>query len=75
MIVAKFIVAVTVILLPEFSVIELELTDKLTTGAVSFSLIVIVTDCVPSSVADPPDTEDIATIPVSLPSYVSHQLV
>ena len=44
MIVAKFIVAVTVILLPEFSVIELELTDRLTTGAVSFSVIVIVTD-------------------------------
>ena len=43
-IVAKLNVAVTVILLPAFSAIELELTDKLTTGAVSFSLIVIVTD-------------------------------
>ena len=26
------------------------------------------TDCVPSSVADPPETVDIATTPVSLPS-------
>ena len=52
----------------EFSAIELLLIDKLTTGAVSSSLIVMVTDCVPSSVAEPPETVDIATIPVSLPS-------
>ena len=37
-------------------------------GELSFSLIVIVTDCVPSSVAEPPETVAIATIPVSLPS-------
>ena len=34
-------------------------------GELSFSVIVMVTDCVPSSVAEPPETEDIATIPVS----------
>ena len=67
-IVAKFIVAVRVMLLPEFSAIVLALADKLTTGAVSFSVIVIVTDCVPSSVAEPPETVAIATIPVSFPS-------
>ena len=55
-------------LLPEFSAIVLALADKLTTGAVSFSVIVNVTDCVPSSVADPPETDAIATIAVSLPS-------
>ena len=67
-IVAKLNVAVTVIVPFEFSAIELLLIDKLTTGAVSFSSIVIVTDWFPLSVADPPDTEDIATIPVSSPS-------
>ena len=67
-IVAKLKVAVTVIVPSEFSAIELLSIDKLTTGAVSSSLIVIVTDCVPSSVAEPPETVDIATIPVSLPS-------
>ena len=46
------------------------LKQRVTVGALSFSVIVIVTDCVPSSVADPPETVSIATIPVSFPSYV-----
>jgi len=41
---------------------------NVTVGELSFSVIVIVTDCVPSSVADPPETVSIATIPVSFPS-------
>ena len=53
---------------PAFSAIELAEEVKVTVGALSFSVIVIVTDCVPSSVAEPPDTEDIATTPVSSPS-------
>ena len=55
---------------PEFSAIELAEDVKVTVGALSFSVIVIVTDCVPSSVADPPETVSIATIPVSLPSKI-----
>ena len=55
---------------PAFSAILEAEVAKVIVGELSFSLIVIVTDCVPSSVADPPDTVDIATIPVSLPSYV-----
>ena len=44
--------------------------DKVTVGALSLSLIVIVTSCgVPLSLAEPPETDDIATIPVSFPSY------
>ena len=53
---------------PEFSAILDAEEDNVTVGALSFSVIVIVTDCVPSSVAEPPETVDIATIPVSLPS-------
>ena len=53
---------------PAFSAIELAEEVKVTVGALSFSVIVIVTDCVPSSVAEPPETVAIATIPVSLPS-------
>ena len=53
---------------PAFSAI-LEADDvRATVGALSFSVIVIVTDCVPSSAASAPDTPDIATIPVSFPS-------
>ena len=63
-------VAVNVKEEPAFSAIDDAELDNVTVGALSFSVIVIVTDCVPSSVADPPETEDIATIPVSLPSYV-----
>ena len=53
---------------PAFSAILVADVARVTVGALSFSVIVIVTDCVPSSVADPPETVDIATIPVSLPS-------
>ena len=42
--------------------------DNVTVGAPSLSVIVIVSDCVPSSVADPPETPVIATIAVSFPS-------
>ena len=53
---------------PAFSVI-LEADDvRVIVGELSFSVIVIVTDCVPSSVAEPPDTVEIATTPVSFPS-------
>ena len=44
------------------------LVDSVTVGADSLSVIVIVCVCVPFSVAPPPDTADIAAIPVSLPS-------
>ena len=39
-------------------------------GAVSSSVIVMVVDWAPFSVAEPPDTLSIAMIAVSLPSYV-----
>ena len=53
---------------PAFSAIEVAEVANVMVGELSFSVIVIVTDCVPSSVADPPETVDIATIPVSFPS-------
>ena len=53
---------------PAFSTIELAEEVKVTVGALSFSVIVIVTDCVPSSAASAPETPEIATIPVSFPS-------
>ena len=53
---------------PAFSAIELADVANVIVGELSFSVIVIVTDWVPSSVADPPETEDIATYAVSLPS-------
>ena len=37
-------------------------------GELSFSVMVIVTDCEPLSAASAPETPEIATIPVSLPS-------
>ena len=40
----------------------------MTTGVLSFSTIVIVTDCDPLSVASAPDTLDIEIIAVSFPS-------
>ena len=40
----------------------------MTVGELSFSVMVIVTDCVPSSAASAPETPAIATIPVALPS-------
>ena len=51
-------VAVSVKDEPAFSAIELAEVDNVTVGALSFSVIVIVTDWVPSSVADPPETVD-----------------
>ena len=55
---------------PAFSSIELAEDVRVTVGALSFSFIVIVTFCgVLLSLADPPETVSIATIPVSLPSY------
>ena len=53
---------------PAFSAILVAEVDNVTVGALSFSVMVMVTDCVPSSVADPPETVDMATIPVSFPS-------
>ena len=54
---------------PAFSAIEVAEVASVTVGALSFSVIVIVTTCgVPLSLADPPETVSIATIPVSLPS-------
>ena len=53
---------------PAFSAIEVAEVDSVTVGALSFSEIVMVTDCEPLSVADPPETVDIATTPVSFPS-------
>ena len=63
-------VAVKVKDVPAFSAIELAEEVKVTVGALSFSVTVIVTDCVPSSVAEPPETVSIATILVSLPSKI-----
>ena len=54
---------------PEFSAILVALTASVTVGADSLSVIVIVTACVPSSLASAPDTPSIETIAVSLPSY------
>ena len=62
------IVAVKVIVDPEFSSIEAALLANVIVGALSFSVIVMVTVCVPFSVASAPDTPLIAMIAVSLPS-------
>ena len=61
-------VAVRVIVSPEFSAIVLALAVNVTVGADSLSDIVMVSCCVPFSVAPPPDTPDISRIAVSLPS-------
>ena len=54
---------------PEFSAILEAEVDNVTVGALSLSVIVIVTTFgVPLSFAEPPETVSIATIPVSLPS-------
>ena len=44
------------------------LVVSVTVGALSFSVIVIVTDCDPLSLASAPETLSIATTPVSFPS-------
>ena len=62
------LVAVKVKDVPAFSAILVADVASVIVGELSFSVIVIVTDCVPSSVAEPPETDAIATIPVSLPS-------
>ena len=62
------LVAVRVIEDPAFSAMLVAEVANVTVGALSFSFIVIVTDWFPSSVAEPPETVSIATIPVSLPS-------
>ena len=65
---AMELVAVSVKDVPAFSAI-LEADDvRVIVGELSFSVIVIVTDCVPSSAASAPETPEIATIPVSFPS-------
>ena len=43
---------------PAFSAIDVALVVNVTVGADSFSVIVIVTDCEPLSLALPPDTPD-----------------
>ena len=53
-------------MLPEFSSIADELLDKVTVGALSLSVIVIVTAWLPSSVALPPLTAEIDIPAVSL---------
>ena len=61
-------VAVKVKDVPAFSAILVADVARVTVGELSFSVIVIVTDCVPSSAASAPETPSIATIPVSFPS-------
>ena len=53
---------------PAFSAILVADVANVTVGELSFSVIVIVTDCEPLSAASAPDTPEIATIPVSFPS-------
>ena len=53
---------------PAFSAILEADVVRVTVGALSFSVTVIVTDWVPLSVASAPETLSIATIPVSFPS-------
>ena len=62
-------VAVSVKDEPAFSAIELAELDNVTVGALSFSVIVIVTDWVPLSAASAPETDEIETTAVSFPSY------
>ena len=59
---------VNVIVVPTFSATEFVLVESVTVGAVSLSVIVIVTCWAPFSVAEPPDTLEIAITPVSSPS-------
>ena len=62
-------VAVSVRELPAFSAIDVALVVRVTVGADSLSVIVIVTDCEPLSLALPPDTPDTEMPAVSFPSY------
>ena len=54
---------------PAFSAIEVAEVARVIVGELSFSVIVIVTDCDPLSAASAPETPEMATIPVSFPSY------
>ena len=56
-------------MLAEFSAIEVALTANVIVGALSFSEIVILTSCVPLSVALPPETPLTEIVAVSSPSY------
>ena len=62
------IVAVNVNDDPAFSAIELAEDVRVTVGALSFSVMVTVTDCEPLSLAPPPDTLEIDIPAVSSPS-------
>ena len=53
---------------PAFSAILVADVDNVTTGVLSFSTIVIVTDCDPLSEASAPETDEIEIIAVSFPS-------
>ena len=53
---------------PAFSAMDVALVASVTVGADSLSVIVIVTDCDPLSVALPPETLLIARVAVSFPS-------
>ena len=59
-------VAVSVRELPAFSAIDVALVARVTVGADSFSEIVILTSCVPLSVALPPETPETDIPAVSL---------
>ena len=61
-------VAVNVNVESEFSAMLVPDVVKVTVGALSFSVMVTVTDCEPLSLAPPPDTPSIATVTVSSPS-------
>ena len=63
-------VAVRVKADPAFSAIDDALLAKVTVGALSFSVIVIVACCVQFSVTLPPETPETEIIAVSFPSYV-----
>ena len=62
------LVAVSVNEDPAFSAILVADVARVIVGELSFSVIVIVTDCEPLSAASAPVTPEMATIPVSLPS-------
>ena len=61
-------VAVKVNDVPAFSAMDVALVARVTVGADSLSVIVIVFDCEPFSVALPPETLLIARVAVSFPS-------
>ena len=62
------LVAVKVSEEPAFSAMLVADVAKVTVGELSFSVIVIVTDWFPLSAASAPDTDEIETTAVSLPS-------